>query len=722
MNQPHHAAIASTPGASLADMGAILEAIRQDLIACVRELNGDGRAPAGDLAQALDSLGRLTSKIAVIGQVKAGKSCFISALIGRPHLLPSDANPWTTVVTSLHFHNRTPPAESAVFTFFNSDEWQRIAQGGGPLRELTERLVPGFDPSLLGAQLDAMRRRAEQRLGQTFSSLLGQRHTYADVDREVLARYVSAGSNDMDLSSGWYSDITKSADLHFGSPRRGLPLVIVDTPGTNDPLLVRDEITRLNVSSGELFIVMLTAQQPLTAADLSLLRLLRGLRKDQVIVFLNRIDGVPDIAQNVDRIVQHVEEKLASEFPDSRFPIVVGSATWASIALSGSDADVAAALGAEARALAATQRIPVPPDGEVSATAAARAALLSLSGIPAVAVAIDRLLQRGAAARELERHAQFLFHMARSLEETESGQVRSLRRALGQGRLSAEARSVQLRTWREELQQLETASRQLQQNLDFYESSLKAIVARCQTDLHQLLSACLTQFIELELDELRRNYRENRAPAWRCDPSLLRKGLQNEFLRVYGYWEGMLQQIDAQIMTQLRGIMPSFTLTDRQTEPEASHGRAMPQPKVTPLGRTLAFDLSVPWWRSWWSRQPRFEDLSARLEGLLRSEFEPLIADLIGSAVGTMEESSRQAGRQARLCTLDIIDGIHKRSQELVGVVQRSDNGLALSSLRQLEQDLTTSESLLKRWTSLRGRLSAIAAKCHTLVQDQSVA
>jgi len=243
-------------------------------------------------------------------------------------------------------------------------------------------------------------------------------------------------------------------------------------------------------------------------------------------------------------------------------------------------------------------------------------------------------------------------------------------------------------------------------------------VARCRADLQQLLSACLTQYVEQELDDMRREYRERQALAWRCDPSPLRKVLQQEFLRIYGYWEGMLQQIDGQIMSQLRSIMPSFTVAPRSGGNDVPHTRSMPQPKVTPLGRTLAFDLSVPWWRSWWSSQPTFDDMSVRLEGLLRNEFEPLIDDLIGTAISSMEESSRQAGRQARFSTLDIINGIHRRSQELVTVVQKGgDDAQTLASLRQLEQDLSLSEDRLKVWTSVRGRLSVLASKCHSMLE-----
>ena len=697
-----------------ADVGAPLEELRQGLIASCRELAGDARAMSSDTAATAELLQRLTCKIAVIGQVKAGKSSFISALIGRPHLLPSDANPWTTVVTSLHFHYRVPPSESAVFTFFNGDEWRRIAEGGGPLRELTERLVPGFDPGLLGAQLDAMRRRAEQRLGPSFAGLLGQSQSFPRIDRETLDRYVSAGQDGIGVSTGWFSDVTKAADLYFGSERRGLPLTLVDTPGTNDPLLVRDEITRLNVSSGELFVVMLTAQQPLSGADISLLRLLRGLRKDQIIVFLNRIDGLPDIAQQLDRVVRHVEERLEAEFPGVRLPVVVGSALWASVAVAGTDAEVEATLGPAARGLAALRGLDLPDNVDE-----ARSALLSLSGIPQVTAAIDRALLSGAAAHELRRQCQALLQLAQSGEETHTGQAIALQRAVLQSRANVETRAAHLQAWREELDQLDTASRQLQQNLEFYESSLAAIVKRCGEDLHQLLGASLTRFVEQELDDLSRSHREKREKVWRCDPAPLRKELQQEFLRIYGYWEGMLHQVDTQIMTQLRAIMPSFGSGAGAASVELPDSPLSEPPSFTPLSRPLAFDLSVPWWRSWWSSRPRVEDLSIRLERLLQGEFGPLIDDLIGAATGTLAEHTRLAGRQARLCTLDIIEGIRRRSRELVAGLQDGAAGPSTTT-EQLEQELRATEARAKRLGIARARLSTLMARCNSMGEGRA--
>src|SRR5215470_8423677 len=167
-----------------------LDKIRTELMVWGQQLNKLVHGPAQMLAQdGQQVLADLVCSIAVIGQVKAGKSSFINGLIGRPGLLPADVNPWTTAVTKLHFNcSNAPEGVAAAFKFFDHDEWKQIAEGGGRIRELTERLVPGFTPAVLSRHLDAMRRRAESRLGREFAKLLGTTHTLPTFDRDMHKR------------------------------------------------------------------------------------------------------------------------------------------------------------------------------------------------------------------------------------------------------------------------------------------------------------------------------------------------------------------------------------------------------------------------------------------------------------------------------------------------------------------------------------------------------
>jgi hypothetical protein len=200
-------------------IGAPLEAARLQLLDLAGRLAGLlGEHAAPLLEAARQQLEQRSCRIAVIGQIKAGKSTFINALAERPGLLPTDINPWTVVVTALHFRSAaTPPEHAAVFHLFSVDEWRELADGGGRLRELTERIVPGFQSDLLRAQLEVMRKRAAQRLGPRFADLLGKCHRFATVTPEVLRTRQRGRRGQPAVRHGrrrHYSDITRSADLY----------------------------------------------------------------------------------------------------------------------------------------------------------------------------------------------------------------------------------------------------------------------------------------------------------------------------------------------------------------------------------------------------------------------------------------------------------------------------------------------------------------------------
>jgi hypothetical protein len=92
--------------------------------------------------------------------------------------------------------------------------------------------------------------------------------------------------------------------------------------------------------------VVLTPQQALSTADDALLRILRGLNKDRIVVFLNRIDQLGDLVRDVPIIMRHVREGLRRELPGSELPVVAGSAFWADTALRGLDGETERAWSA----------------------------------------------------------------------------------------------------------------------------------------------------------------------------------------------------------------------------------------------------------------------------------------------------------------------------------------------------------------------------------------
>ena len=107
-------------------IGQIAEMGDEKTVKAMRRLNGQ--------------LDDLEPSITMIGQVKAGKTTLVNALAGWPDLLPADVNPWTSVVTSLHFDPKQARDETkASFQFFEADEWDWLINRGGRIGELASR-------------------------------------------------------------------------------------------------------------------------------------------------------------------------------------------------------------------------------------------------------------------------------------------------------------------------------------------------------------------------------------------------------------------------------------------------------------------------------------------------------------------------------------------------------------------------------------------------------
>src|SRR5262249_16660962 len=130
-----------------------------------------------------------------------------------------------------------------------------------------------------------------------------------------------------------YSDITRAADLYLSDGPFAFPITLIDTPGTNDPFLVRDEITRRSLENTDLYVFVISALQPLSSADVAMLRLLNGLHKDRIIVFINRADQLPNPKADALVIKAAVEQRLKTEFPALTIPVIWGSARLANLHL-----------------------------------------------------------------------------------------------------------------------------------------------------------------------------------------------------------------------------------------------------------------------------------------------------------------------------------------------------------------------------------------------------
>ena len=151
------------------------------------------RSNRGEYRALTDRLDAWSAKIAVIGQVKAGKSTFLNAFLGQHDFLPSDINPWTSVITNMRINVPGDPETGAEFQFFDEADWNEIMDGSSHIRKMAEQLLPGFDADLLKRQSQELKEKAQRRLGKHYETMLGTSHEYAFLSPDLLKRYVCAG-------------------------------------------------------------------------------------------------------------------------------------------------------------------------------------------------------------------------------------------------------------------------------------------------------------------------------------------------------------------------------------------------------------------------------------------------------------------------------------------------------------------------------------------------
>jgi hypothetical protein len=630
-------------------VGKSLARLKRELVESGNQLR-EVLEPAGTglVTDAMAMLERQVCRIAVIGQIKAGKSSFINALVQQPELLPTDVNPWTTAVTNLHFRPCRAGEDPAVFEFFTASEWDKLAEGGGKLRELTERLVPGFESDLLRRHVMALRSRAAARLGPEFQRLLGQSHRFTKLAPDILQQYVCQG--DMaglmagDQPIGRFSDITKSADLVLPEGPFAYPVTVIDTPGTNDPFLVRDEITRRCLESADIYVVVLTARQALAASDVALLRILRGLQKERIIVFLNRIDELSDIGKDCEQVADSVRRKLRLEFPGAEIPLIEGSAWWANCALAREFPGERCVSGRavnylQNRGLLLREQVVRPAEGG-DRHAGMRAALLAASGLKRVYQALNDLLGTSHDAYLLRQMGSCFAEMGRATENATRQELDALAQGFATKEGAAEKTEEKLARVRGDLEQLQRVSDIIERSATRYQDRQMGIVTSelnaLRRRLLQRVDECAIAERDLLVSELQAKGRAVR--TWKFDPQKIRRVLAEEFVDGFRSAEAQLLDLQHEVVPHLSGLLSLLVPNAGALMQANIVQRPVPQPRLSSLGSYVALDLEESWWSLLWKARPAPLQRGREVERLVKSEFRAVVERLIHACEDSLSD------------------------------------------------------------------------------------
>lgn len=504
-----------------------LDFLRDTLDSLEKTVDRKQRQSYRELRERLDGW---AAKVAVIGQVKAGKSTFLNAFLHQHDFLPSDINPWTSVVTNIRVNMPNDPVSGARFEFFSENDWEEIVNGGSKIRKLTEQLLPGFDTEILKKQSEEMRDRAQKRLGKHYRTLLGSHHDYDFLSSDLLKRYVCAGPGSDDglerESLGRYAALTKVANVYMRLPEFQVPTIITDTPGVNDPFLVRDEFTCRSLDKSDCFVVVLSAHQPLTDVDIALIRILAKQDSKDVMIFVNRIDELDDYSIEVPRVMKDVSKRLREAIPDIEFEIVAGSAYMADLALR-TDAEAE-----EAREAVDTEELAEyirSKHGKVPEDQFER--LMLASGLDEVKETLSSVIDNGVGTRQLGQllgdiRAEItgtLFVTKRERDSIQM-QVESTRSDV------AEAAAEELE---QEIEQYRGVQQKLEEHVELADGQIEKIVSKYWTGLEASLVSSIESFVDaqkpvFEAQLLRKGVTGNSGSSFEIDLAPLQAELEKK--------------------------------------------------------------------------------------------------------------------------------------------------------------------------------------------------
>ncbi|MEO0819383.1 MAG: dynamin family protein [Pseudomonadota bacterium] len=560
-------------------------------------------AVAAALRALAERTARFAPRVSLVGQVKAGKTMLTNALAGAPGLLPVDVNPWTSAITSLHFNQswRTP---KALFRFFGDEDWQQLIDEGGRLGALARRADFAGEAETVKTQVEGLKQAAKDRLGDKFEALIGRSHGFDSASRALIQRYVCAGQSDGAQTpgvAGRYSEITKSADLVLEIPAYAVPLTICDTPGVNDTFLVREQLTLESLENTDICVIVLSAHQALSSADIGLLRLLIGLKAQQIVLFVNRIDELADPVHQTREIETRMRDTLRRYAVAEDAAIVFGSAACAVAALS-ADPEARAEQGF---LRLGDWRVPNRATPALSPEDAWEAA-----GLPALLGAIAARIEGGPSVHPLDAAAAEGLDLARRYHLTAAQEVAV---AIDAAALADRLDPIVATLQRTLQTTFNTAYRTLRVDLERRVSSFAA--GECERLAEAMLAGQRQASWSVETDELRRlladQYNEIYAEARR---------------KVFELLDEAIEAIEECYCAAI-GSAPVLR---RPMLPDV--------PVPVSVSGSMAVDADMPWWRNWLGRRRAVEAQTEALRQMIVGEAVHMIGELTERQIATFTQ------------------------------------------------------------------------------------
>lgn len=290
-------------------------------------------------------------RIAIVGQMKAGKSSFINALLFPLDILPKAATPMTAALTRIAYSDN-PRIE---IQFFSEKDWQGIQSSADEYLKQYNQIESEIKSehtkpkkAVFGMAMSKLKKQATEKAAIITPSMIN-----AQINDELISCYelvrmakdreidlektlgkteVIEGSDITEIaekmqdyvgSAGRYTAVTKVLSLYTNDSRLK-EIEIYDTPGFNDPVISRGMQTRKFLGQCDMVFLLSTISQYLTKSDLSLLReQLTSAGIDSKAVYL--VGTQKDLVFRMDADLLKKAKLLAMQHPHNKNQVMIAA-------------------------------------------------------------------------------------------------------------------------------------------------------------------------------------------------------------------------------------------------------------------------------------------------------------------------------------------------------------------------------------------------------------
>ena len=199
-------------------------------------------------------------RIGIVGQVKAGKSSFINALLFEgKDILPKASTPMTAALTVIKYSENI----SAEVEFYSKADWDIVERKVGDYEKAYKKVEEELkkDKNLIQKALitsTEIEQETKKRVGNSIYSSYEVYMMAKESGLDIKAHIGTTKTISKNISSinelvgqlqdyvgvnGKYTPITRNTNLYLNIPTlKGIELI--DTPGTNDPIISRGQTTK----------------------------------------------------------------------------------------------------------------------------------------------------------------------------------------------------------------------------------------------------------------------------------------------------------------------------------------------------------------------------------------------------------------------------------------------------------------------------------------------